>query len=143
MSPPLDPGPLDGFVGYRLRVAQLRNFEDFTVALQNVALTPAQFSALLMVAHNPGLAQGELAAALGIQRTNFVAFATRLQKRGLIERRRAGGDRRAYELLLTDAGRTLLDRALALHAQFEARLAEKLGPGGKAQLLDLLGRLTR
>lgn len=143
MTAPLDPGPLAGFIGYCLRLAQLKNFEEFTVALQDVALSPAQFSALLLVAHNPGLAQGELAAALGIQRTNFVAFATRLQKRGLIERRRAGSDRRAYELHLTGEGHALLDKALALHAAFEARLDAKLGAGGKVLLLELLGRLTR
>jgi DNA-binding MarR family transcriptional regulator len=41
-------------------------------------------------------------------------------------------------LQLTKEGQKLLKRAKALAARHEARLAEKLGPEARAQMLDLL-----
>jgi DNA-binding MarR family transcriptional regulator len=143
MADRIDLGPLGSYLGYAVRRAQLSIFDEFAGVMREVDLSPAQFSALVVVANNPGLSQGETAAVLGIQRTNFVAFVNRLQRRGLVERRREGGNRRSYALHLTDDGRTLLDRALALHATYEATLSERLGPGGHARLLDLLATLVR
>jgi DNA-binding MarR family transcriptional regulator len=142
-KPATDFGPLDGYIGYRLRRAQLYVFDEFAAALKPVDLKPAQFSALLLIAHNPGVSQGEIGDALGIQRTNFVGFAEALEQRGLIERRRAPHSRRSYALHLTAAGRALLNEALELHGDLERRLAAKLGPGGHDRVLALLARLTK
>lgn len=135
-------GPLPGFVGYALRRAQLAVFEDFIRSLEAVDLRPAYFSVLLVIDVNPGLNQSEVSSALGIQRTNFVAMVGRLEKRGLIVRKPARGDRRSYALYLTDEGKALLERALRLQGAHEEKLARKLGPGGRERLLSLLWRLA-
>ena len=78
---------LEDYVGFRLRLAQVAVFSEFIEAFAAIDLRPAQFSALLMIAENPGHNQSEIAASLGIQRANFVSFIEKLGVRGLIERR--------------------------------------------------------
>jgi DNA-binding MarR family transcriptional regulator len=138
----LDLGELTGVVGYALRRAQLAVFEDFIARFAELDLKPAQYSVLLVIGRNPGRKQSEIAAALGIQRPNFVAMLDELERRGLAERVRSTTDRRSHAIVLTDDGRALLDRALAVQAEQERILAERLAPGGRDALVALLHRLT-
>lgn len=133
-------GPLPDFIGYPLRRAQIAVFDDFMRLTGAVGLRPGQFSTLLAIDTNPGSKQTDIAAALGIQGTNFVAMVNHLEERGLLERR--AFDRRSYALHLTPAGKDLLERALAIQLEQEKSYEEILGPGGRQLLLGLLARLT-
>lgn len=136
-----DIGPLAGKVGYALRRAQLAVFGAIIQAFSALDLRPGQYSVLVLLQHAPGLKQGEVAGALGIQRANFVALFDALERRGLVRRAAVPNDRRSYALYLTPAGADVLARAGTLEAELEARLDARLGPGGRQQLLALLGRL--
>ncbi len=133
-------GPLPGYLGYPLRRAQIAVFEDFMLAAGSVGLRPGQFSTLVVIGANPGSKQTDVASALGIQGTNFVAMINQLEERGLVERRVF--DRRTYALHLTDDGRKLMEAGVALQEAQEASYEEILGPGGRQILLGLLARLT-
>ena len=133
---------LTDVVGYALRRAQMAVFEDFIARFAALDLKPAQYSVLLVVGRNPGRKQSEIAAALGIQRPNFVIMLDELERRGLAERVRSTTDRRSHAIVLTDDGRALLDRALAVQAEQERLIAERLAPGGRDALVALLHRLT-
>lgn len=137
-----DVGPLANMLGYVLRRAQLAVFDEVIAGFAELELRPAQFSVLSLLHHAPGLKQSDVAAALGIQRANFVVLFDGLERRGLAQRRPSPNDRRSYALYLTPAGSALLDRANRLEAEHEARLDAKLGPGGREQLLELLRRLA-
>lgn len=139
---PTSVGPLSRKVGYALRRAQLVVFEDVIRNFADLDLRPAQYSVLSLLQYSPGLKQSDVAALLGIQRANFVALFDGLERRGLAQRTPAPNDRRSYALFLTEAGEQLLCRAEAREAGLEARLDARLGPGGREQLLELLGRLT-
>jgi DNA-binding MarR family transcriptional regulator len=139
---PTDLGPLEGLIGYALKRAQLAAFEEAIQGFAKLDLRPAHYSVLALVAHAPGRKQSDVAAALGIQRANFVPLIDGLERRGLAERRPVPHDRRSYALHLTREGRRVLGRANALVAGVEAKLDAKLGPGGRARLLDLLWRLV-
>jgi DNA-binding MarR family transcriptional regulator len=130
-------------VGYALRRAQLTVFEEVIANFAELDLRPAQYSVLVLLGHSPGLKQSDVAAALGIQRANFVVLFDGLERRGLARRSPAPNDRRSYALYLTDAGTAVLGRANLLETELEARLDARLGPGGRERLLDLLGRLAR
>lgn len=138
----LDLSGLESVVGYALRRAQLAVFEDFIRRFAAFELKPAQYSVLLVIGANPGRKQSEIAAALGIQRPNFVAMLDELERRGLAERTRSVTDRRSHAVVLTDQGRELLARACAAQAMQERDLAARLGPGGRETLVALLGRLA-
>jgi DNA-binding MarR family transcriptional regulator len=105
-------------------------------------IRPVQFSVLLVLRHNPGLRATQVAFALGLKRTNFVPLLDELEARGLAERRRVPGDRRASALFLTAEGGRTLARLEQLHGERERAMAARLGPGGREALLGLLARLT-
>mgnify|MGYP000415025682 CR=1 FL=1 len=136
-------GLLDDAVGYLLRRAQMAVFEDFARRFAALELTPAQFSALLAIRENPGRRQSDIAAALGVQRPNFVALMDGLEKRGLAERVRSGEDRRANALQLTGEGAALLARALAAQAEQEQAIRDLIGEAERRKLIETLERLSR
>jgi DNA-binding MarR family transcriptional regulator len=137
-------GELSGLLGYSLKRAQLRVFEDFLRCVAPLQLTPAQFSVLLLLDQNPGRNQTEIANTLGILRPNFVAMLDALESRELCARMRSASDRRSHILVLTDKGRAVLARAKKLVAnKHEARLIELLGPENHAALLDMLAKIAR
>lgn len=139
----LDLSGLTCVVGYTLRRAQMAVFEDFIRRFARFDLKPAQYSVLLVIGDNPGRKQSEIAAALGIQRPNFVAMLDELERRGLAERTRSATDRRSHAVVLTEAGRRMLDAARAAQAEQERELGEILGPGGRETLVTQLKRLAR
>jgi DNA-binding MarR family transcriptional regulator len=137
-------GELSELLGYALKRAQLKVFEDFLRCVSPLQLTPAQFSVLLLLDNNPGRNQTEIANTLGILRPNFVAMLDGLESRELCVRTRSANDRRSHVLMLTDKGRTTLARAKKLVAsKHEARLIELLGPAGHAALLATLAKIAQ
>jgi DNA-binding MarR family transcriptional regulator len=137
-------GELSELLGYAMKRAQLKVFEDFLRCVAPLQLTPAQFSVLLLVDKNPGRNQTEIANTLGILRPNFVSMLDGLESRGLCERVRSTNDRRSHNLLLTDKGRAVLARAKKLVAtKHEARLNELLGPANRLALLEMLSTIAR
>ena len=143
-GPALQLGELSELLGYSLKRAQLRVFEDFLRCVAPLQLTPAQFSVLLLLDRNPGRNQTEIANTLGILRPNFVAMLDALESRDLCARIRSANDRRSHIVVLTDKGRAVLARAKKLvAAKHEARLNELLGPANRAALLSMLGKIAR
>jgi len=133
-------GPLDQYLGYALRRAQLKVFQDFIDALAALDLRPAHFSVLTVIDANPGLLQSQACAALGIQKANFVSLLDALQRRGLL--RRVARNGRANGLHLTDTGRKLLLRARRLHDRHERRVSAVLSAPERKRLLAALNRIA-
>ncbi len=143
-TPALQLGELSELLGYSLKRAQLKIFEDFLRCVAPLRLSPAQFSVLLLLDRNPGRNQTEIANTLGILRPNFVAMLDGLESRDLCARIRSANDRRSHILMLTDKGRAVLARAKKLvAAKHEARLNELLGPVNRAALLEMLTKIAR
>ena len=136
-------GELSEQLGYVLKRAQLKVFENFLRCMASLQLTPAQFSVLLLVEKNPGRNQTEIASTLGILRPNFVAMLDNLESRDLCARIRSTNDRRSHILVLTDKGKAVLARAKKLVAsKHEARLNELLGPSNREALLGMLSKIA-
>src|SRR5579864_7050382 len=136
-------GELSELLGYSLKRAQLKVFEDFLRCVEPLQLTPAQFSVLLLLDKNPGRNQTEIANTLGILRPNFVAMLDGLESRDLCARIRSVNDRRSHQLVLTDKGKAVLTRAKKLvAAKHEARLNELLGADNRAALVAMLTRIA-
>jgi DNA-binding MarR family transcriptional regulator len=135
-------GMLQSSIGYHMRRAQIAIFQDIISDFAEHDIRPAQYSVLVLVAANPGLNQSEIAAALGIKRTNFVALIDSLETRGLARRSATLADRRSYALFLTDAGRTLLGRLEKIQSEHEARVLARIGSENRDDLLALLTRIA-
>jgi DNA-binding MarR family transcriptional regulator len=135
----LRPGALAGLLGYRLRLAQQAVFRDYASSVGEVS--PGRVGILLLVESNPGVTQSRLARAVHLDRSTMVGVIDKLEERGLIERRR-GEDRRTNGLWLTRAGRTLLSRMKERIEQHERRVAARLTPAERGQLIALLEKLS-
>ena len=140
---PIELGELSELLGYTLKRAQLKIFEDFLRCMAPLQLTPAQFSVLLLLDRNPGRNQTEIANTLGILRPNFVAMLDGLENRDLCARIRSVNDRRSHQLVLTDKGKAVLARAKKLvAAKHEMRLNELLGAENRAALVGMLAKIA-
>ena len=139
---PVQLGRLEQLLGYSLRRAQVRVFQDFEAEMQELGLTPGQLGALFLIEANRGLSQSELGAALGIDRSSVVPLIDRLQKRGWVRRAARASDRRAHALELAPAGVALLTRLLPRLEAHEARIAAGLPPGDRKRLFELLSKVA-
>ena len=137
----IDLGPLPELIGYVLRRAQLTVFQDFFAAFAPFDIRPAQFSVLTVIERNPGLTQTQVAAALGIKRTNFVGMLDSLEKRELAERRRTR-DKRSYALYLTAEGTALMRRLKPVLKAHESRMVALVGEEGRDRLIALLHEIA-
>ena len=138
----IDLGPLPELIGYVLRRAQLVVFQDFFSAFAPFDIRPAQFAVLTVIERNPGLTQSQVAAALGIKRTNFVGLLDALETRGLAERRQVARDRRSYALYLTAEGTALMRRLRPVLKAHEQRFVAKVGEEGRDRLVELLHQIA-
>ncbi len=103
---------------------QIRKFLRFSESAARAAgLEPQQHQLLLAVKGLPdgqNASIGNVAERLQIQHHSTVELVDRLARRGLVQRKRAGGDRRQVLLQLTPRGERLL-RELALYHEEELR----------------------
>jgi DNA-binding MarR family transcriptional regulator len=139
---PVLPGRLDHLLGYALRRAQVRVFQDFEAEMNELGLTPGQLGALLLIEANRGLSQTELGLALGIDRSSVVPLIDRMQKRGWVRRAARATDRRAHALELTPGGTALLARLMPRLEAHENRIAAGLTLAERKRLFELLGKVA-
>ncbi|WP_300535087.1 MarR family winged helix-turn-helix transcriptional regulator [uncultured Mameliella sp.] len=111
---------------YRLRRAAVQMLSSISQELAPLGLRRTTFSALSVVVGQPGLRQTQLADALAIERPNLVKIVDELEAAGLIQRRQADGDRRAYALHPTKAGKALHQRAFEAVQAADRRLMQGL-----------------
>ncbi|MFO1167400.1 MAG: MarR family transcriptional regulator [Rhodoblastus sp.] len=135
-------GHLGNVLGYVLRRAQVAVFNDFRRTFAGYDLTPTQYAVLSILADSPGMRQGDVSAALGIKRTNFVAVLDELERRGLARRKAVAADRRSRALFLTPDGERLAGEMRRLQDEHELRLASLLPEGERDRLIGLLRQLT-
>ncbi|WP_052229676.1 MarR family winged helix-turn-helix transcriptional regulator [Streptomyces sp. CT34] len=86
--------------------------------------------------------QRELGTALGIDKSTLVRIVDDLERRHLVQRRRAANDRRAYEVVITEEGERRLQEADELFRGAMLALLEVLDPREQHQLHDLLARFV-
>lgn len=139
---PLVLGRLEHLLGYALRRAQVRVFQDFAAEMKEFGLTPGQLGALLLIEANKGLSQSELGNALGIDRSSVVPLIDRLQRRGWVRRAARASDRRAHALELAPGGISLVARLMPRLTAHEQRIAARLSSNERPRLFELLSKVA-
>lgn len=137
---PLD-AALDDLIGYALRRAQLKLFQNLIARLALHDLRPAQFSALAIIDQNPGLMQADLARALAIEPPQVVPLLNKLEERALAVRVRCKPDKRSYGIFLSKTGETLLKEVKQIAAQSDLDATAALDDAEREQLLRLLRKI--
>jgi DNA-binding MarR family transcriptional regulator len=105
-------------------------------------LTPRQFAVLMVVVEEEGLTQTDLVERTGIDRSTLADIVARLLGRGLIQRRRAKDDARAYAIKLTPQGAKALREAQPGAQSTDAQLLANLPPAKRQDFLDSLNLIV-
>lgn len=104
-------------------------------------LTVSQFGTLESLFHLGPLCQKDIGAKLLKSGGNITLVVDNLTRRGLVERRRDGKDRRFVTVHLTDEGRELVSRIFPAHAGRIVALMSALEPDDQDHLAALCRRL--
>ncbi len=136
----VDLGPLPRLLGYNLRRAHQVSWRTYVSFIGENKIRPGLFSLLCLVRANPGIAQIELGTHLGVDKASIVALLDRLERAGLIERRRSTRDRRRQGISLTDSGTAELETLMGQVRALERNMA---GRFTKVELEQFLGYLRR
>ena len=108
----------------------------FQVEARSSGLTPRQFAVLMTIAEQEGLTQTDLVDRTGID------IVARLLTRGLIHRKRAKEDGRAYAIKLTSQGWKGLRDAEPGAVATDSRLLAVLPPPKRQEFLDILAMIV-
>jgi DNA-binding MarR family transcriptional regulator len=136
----VDLGMLPKLLGYNLRRAHQASWRTYVSFIGENKIRPGLFSLLILTRSNPGIAQIELGTHLGVDKASIVALLDRLERAGLIERRRCTRDRRRQGIFLTEAGSAELEALMGQVRQLERHMASRFN---KLELEQFLGFLQR
>lgn len=106
-------------------------------------LKPFEFLALALVGEHQNLPMRELRAALSLSSPTITFTVDSLEKRGLVKRRRARGDKRQVSLYLSAKGRRLYDRTLEAESNLAASALEGFTGEEIAALVELAQEMSR
>lgn len=132
---------------YEALLQLLRTAEDLwnasRVFFARWEISPSQFNVLNLLRDRPdGLSQAEFSRLLVMHRSNATGLVDRLELRGLVRRSNDPADRRAYRVLLTPAGRRVLEAVLPEYHAAADRVWEGVSSGHAESLLEDLRRVA-
>jgi MarR family 2-MHQ and catechol resistance regulon transcriptional repressor len=111
-------------------------------SITELALCGSDFAVLEALLHKGPLPVNEIGKKILLTSGSITVAVDRLEKRGLVERRAHGTDRRARIVHLTREGRKLITRAYAQHAEdLERLVSASLTVTERATLIRLLKKI--
>ncbi|MFQ6675526.1 MAG: MarR family winged helix-turn-helix transcriptional regulator [Fidelibacterota bacterium] len=111
--------------------------------LVELGLTASQHTVLSTLAHSDGLSLSEVGRRVFLDKPAITGLADRLEKDGLVQRKRTSSDRRVIKLYLTPKGRKLLRRMNEIATSVDRDLVSVLTPEQLKQLRQMLNRIWR
>jgi DNA-binding MarR family transcriptional regulator len=138
----IDFGPLAGWIGFNLRMAQESAFEAFSRRSQEIGESPGRFATLTLIHRNPGISQTELGHASGRDKSSITPVVEDLVRRGLVERRRTDSDKRAYRLTLTPQGKKVLASMMRCARAHERVLDGIIGARDRKRFLEICRKIA-
>jgi DNA-binding MarR family transcriptional regulator len=101
-------------------------------------LTLREYIVLSALDKTPGLTQGELGKSLSLDKTTLMSQLDRLERRGLVVRRNAPGDRRLRIPEITESGETVRAAVAEASAAVEASVLDGFSQDHIASLRQML-----
>jgi len=86
------------------------------------AITPENYMVMAMLMRKEGAHQSELARLTHKNRHNMTRIISTLEKKGYVQRRSDGGDKRRMLVFATDVGRAVLEEYAPIVAEFSAQV---------------------
>ena len=111
-------------------------------SITDLEMCGSDFAVLEALLHKGPLPVNEIGKKILLTSGSITVAVDRLEKRGLVERRAHGTDRRARIVHLTKGGRKLIRRAYAQHAaDLEQLMSASLTTRERANLISLLKKI--
>lgn len=114
---------------------------ELTVGLDALGLLP-RAHCVLSTAMDAGLTQIQLADRCDLDKTTMVVTLDELERLGLAERHASPSDRRARIVVVTDAGRAMVDEGREVVSRIQADVLSSLPEHEREVFLSALTRLT-
>ena len=121
-----------GFAFWRMKSA----FE------REMGVSAGTWFSLVLLAKEEGISQGELSQRFEIDPSRVTRLAKRLEREGLVLRKRDPEDHRMVRMFLTAKGRGLVEDLSEHNARFDRRIAAMLNPEEIKELRRMLGVLA-
>jgi MarR family transcriptional regulator, organic hydroperoxide resistance regulator len=125
--------PLLGLAFWRMKQA----FE------REVGLSAATWFLLTMVIDEDGISQGEVSHRFEVDPSRITRLAQRLEKEGLLRRKRDPEDNRVVRMHATEEGRRLVESRQERREGFEEGIRRELGQEELAEFRRVLGVVAR
>jgi len=139
-GPAADARRLHGLLVGLMRRRSLR--DPLAASCAELELSAPQVHTLLALGHEGALAMGDLARRVAITEKTVTGLVDRLERDGLVERRRDEADRRVIHVALTAPGEVLARRLDAEMLQALTRLLGRLDAGDRRDLFRIIEKLT-
>lgn len=110
--------------------------------LKPLELKTPHLDIMVNLVRSPGISQQDLANRLFVGRSNMTMLLPHLEKRGVVERRPDPSDKRVLRLYLTEEGRALADRAIAVQAALIDDMMSATTPEECEQVGDSMRRVV-
>lgn len=127
--------------GYIVNMTARQFARELEAGIRPLGIGLGVFPVLLHLWKADGLTQRDLVDRLGIEQPTMAATLARMERDGLITRRRDDTDARVQRIHLTDMARDIETAATAAAMQVNARALAPLEQTEQAHLLDLLRRV--
>ena len=111
--------------------------------LADIGLFPGQEILLMQLAESDGKPQKTLCDSIGLDHSTVAKSVARLERDGLIERRKCPSDGRISQVHLTPKGREMTDAISRVWAELERQTVEGLSSEEKAQLMSAAKKIAR
>ena len=121
-------------VWFRLIRLEARMTAAISERLRLIGVSIPQTDVLTTLSEEEGVSQQELAKRLYVTKGNISGLIDRLAAAGFVERRPSESDRRQHAIYLTDAGRAMAERAIAVQHLWIAATFGRMGDEDLAEL---------
>ncbi|MFM2418357.1 MAG: hypothetical protein RL385_3080 [Pseudomonadota bacterium] len=140
--PGIEYGVLDSLLGYALRRAQQKLFDDFSRKLAPWNITPQRYSALVVIAENPDIKLSQLARVLNVSRSGTLSLVDALVDLTFVARRVSHAGNSSHTLRPTSAGKRALREMTIVVKEHDRHIVSMLTDSQRRALMGMLKRIV-
>lgn len=111
--------------------------------LSELGLHPGQEIILMHLWQKDGQSQKQLAQLLHVQAPTVTKMLQRLEQTGILERRQSSSDNRVMHVWLTETGKNLEPKVVAIWAELEQRNLKYLNKQEKTEFQKILKKILK
>jgi len=134
---------LDRSVGFLLNRAARSMKRTLEARLATYGITASQYVLLAILAKKDGLSQTQLGNRLSFDNPTVTGVIDRMERDGLVERRRTSSDRRVINIFLSDKARAILSEIQEIAEEVNDRALEEYSAEEKSDLISMLNSIWK